>query len=195
MKKETIFRTFSKMPTLQTERLTLRRLSVRDAADMFDYAHRADVTRYLTWSAHPDASYSREYLEYLQGRYAGGMYYDWGIVYKENGKMIGTCGFTSFNCSHDKAEIGYVLHPDYWGKGIAPEAVKKILDFGFEKLNLHRIEANFIKENARSLRVMEKVGMTFEGYAKEAMLIKGNYVTVGTCAVLRSDWEKQQKKK
>ena len=191
MKKEIIFRTFSKMPVLQTERLTLRKLTPRDAQDMFDYAHRADVTRYLTWSPHPDVRYSREYLEYLQGRYAGGMYYDWGVIDRSTGKMIGTCGFTSFNCTHDKAEIGYVLHPDYWGKGLAAEAVKKILDFGFEKLRLHRIEAKFMKENARSLRVMEKVGMTFEGYEREAMLIKGTYVTVGTCAILKDEWEKK----
>lgn len=191
MKKEIIFRTFSKMPVLQTERLTLRKLTPRDAQDMFDYAHRADVTRYLTWSPHPDVCYSREYLEYLQGRYAGGMYYDWGVIDRSTGKMIGTCGFTSFNCTHDKAEIGYVLHPDYWGKGLAAEAVKKILDFGFEKLRLHRIEAKFMKENARSLRVMEKVGMTFEGYEREAMLIKGRYVTVGTCAILKDEWEKK----
>ncbi len=191
MKKEIIFRTFSKMPVLQTERLTLRKLTPRDAQDMFDYAHRADVTRYLTWSPHPDVRYSREYLEYLQGRYAGGMYYDWGVIDRSTGKMIGTCGFTSFNCTHDKAEIGYVLHPDYWGKGLAAEAVKKILDFGFEKLRLHRIEAKFMKENARSLRVMEKVGMTFEGYEREAMLIKGRYVTVGTCAILKDGWEKK----
>ncbi len=191
MKKETIFRVFSRLPVLQTERLTLRKLTPRDAADMFDYAHRPDVTRYLTWNPHPDISYSKEYLEYLQGRYAGGMYYDWGIEEKASGKMIGTCGFTSFNCSHDKAEIGYVIHPDYWGKGIAAEAVKKIVAFGFEKLNLHRIEAKFIEGNLRSRRVMEKVGMTFEGYEQESMLIKGKYVTIGTCAVLKSEWESQ----
>ena len=190
MKKETVFRVFSNIPVLQTARLTLRKLTPRDAVDLYDYAHREDVTRYLTWNPHPDIAYSREYLEYLQGRYAGGMYYDWGIVYRANEKMIGTCGFTSFNCTHDKAEIGYVLHPDYWSKGIAVEAVKTIIDFGFQKLNLHRIEANFIKENARSLRVMEKAGMTLEGYQKEAMLVKGRYVTVGTCAILRSEWEK-----
>lgn len=190
MKKETLFRTFSNMPTLQTARLTLRKLSPRDAFDLYDYAHRSDVTQYLTWNPHPDIAYSREYLEYLQGRYAGGMFYDWGIVYR-TGKLIGTCGFTSFNCTHDKAEVGYVLHPDYWGRGIATEALRKVIDYGFEKLNLHRIEAKFMKENERSLHVMEKVGMIFEGYQREAMLVKGRYVTVGTCAILRSEWEKQ----
>ena len=191
MKKETVFRVFSNIPTLQTERLTLQKLSPRDASDLFEYAHRADVTRYLTWTPHPDPAYSREYLEYLQGRYAGGMFYDWGVRYREDGKMIGTCGFTSFNCTHDKAEVGYVLNPDYWGKGLAAEALACVIRFGFEKLHLHRIEAKFMEENVNSLRVMEKVGMTLEGYARESMFVKGRFVTVGTCAILRSEWEAQ----
>ena len=191
MKKEIIFRTFSKIPILQTERLTLRKLTPRDAADMYDYAHRPEVTRYLTWNPHPDLAHSRAYLEYLQGRYAGGMYYDWGIVEKATNKMIGTCGFTEFHCSHNKAEIGYAIHPDYWGKGITAEAVQKIIAFGFEMLNLHRIEARFIQGNERSLRVMEKAGMIFEGFERESMLIKGKYVTVGVCAILKSEWEKK----
>lgn len=190
MKKETVFRVFSNIPVLQTERLTLRKLSVRDAADLFDYAKRPDVTRYLTWNPHPDPAYSREYLEYLQGRYSGGMFYDWGIWHKAAAKMIGTCGFTAFNCTHDSAEVGYVLNPEYWGKGIAAEALERVIRFGFEKLNLHRIEAKFIQGNEQSLRVMEKVGMTFEGYAREAMLVKGKFVTVGNCAILRKEWER-----
>ena len=109
--------------------------------------------------------------------------------------MVGTCGFTSFNCSADSAEVGYVLNPDYWGKGIATEALRCVLKFGFEELKLHRIEAKFIEENKRSLRVMEKVGMTFEGVCREGMLIKGKYVNVGICSILRSEWESLQNRK
>ena len=60
--------------------------------------------------------------------------------------------------------------------------------FGFEEMKLHRIEARFIQENERSLHVMEKVGMTFEGVMREGMLIKGNYVNVGICSILASEW-------
>jgi ribosomal-protein-alanine N-acetyltransferase len=108
--------------------------------------------------------------------------------------MVGTCGFTSFNCSSDSAEVGYVLNPDYWGKGIALEALERVLQFGFEELKLHRIEARFIQENERSRRVMEKAGMTFEGVHREGMLVKGNYVNVGVCAILASEWEKKKDK-
>ena len=188
MKKEMLYRVFSHIPELRTERLTLRKLSAGDAADMFEYARQERVTRYLTWKPHPDRAYTREYLEYLGGRYSAGMFYDWAIVFGENGKMVGTCGFTSFHCTHDSAEVGYVLNPSYWGKGIAREALECILRFGFEDLGLHRIEAKFMKGNERSRRVMEKAGMTFEGYNRDAMRVKGSYVTVGVCSILATEW-------
>jgi ribosomal-protein-alanine N-acetyltransferase len=103
--------------------------------------------------------------------------------------MIGTCGFTSFNCPADSAEIGYVLNPAFQGRGLATEAVRRVLAFGFEELNLHRIEAHFIEGNDTSLRLMERVGMRFEGYARESMKIKGKYRTIGTCGILRGEFE------
>lgn len=192
MKKETIYRVFSRLPELYSDRLTLRKLMVTDAKDMYEYASRNDVTRYLTWNPHPDRGYTREYLEYIGNRYIAGMFYDWAVVYEPEGKMVGTCGFTSFNCSNDSAEVGYVINPEYWGKGIATEALRCVLRFGFERLKLHRIEAKFMQENDRSRHVMEKVGMTFEGYHRESMLVKGNYVTVGVCAILASEWRARE---
>ncbi|MBQ3178700.1 MAG: GNAT family N-acetyltransferase, partial [Clostridia bacterium] len=85
-------------------------------------------------------------------------------------------------------EIGYVLNPSYWGMGIAPEAVSAVLRFGFTELHLHRIEARYMTGNTASRRVMEKVGMTYEGTARESMFVKGDFVSVGTCAILRSEY-------
>ena len=195
MKKEKIYRVFSHMPELVTERLTLRKMMVIDTGDMYEYASRQEVTKYLTWQPHPDRDYTREYLQYLGNRYSAGMFYDWALVYEPDCKMIGTCGFTSFNCTNDSAEVGYVLNPAYWGKGIAAEALERVLAFGFEDLGLHRIEARFIEENDRSRRVMEKVGMTFEGVARGGMLVKGNYVNVGVCAILADEWKEKYRKK
>lgn len=192
MKKEKIYRIFSHLPELTTHRLTLRKMMVIDTDDMYEYAGRPDVTKYLTWHPHPDRQYTREYLQYLGNRYAAGMFYDWAVIYEPDCKMVGTCGFTSFDCASDSAEVGYVLNPEYWGKGIATEALERVLQFGFEQLQLHRIEARFIEENERSRHLMEKVGMQFEGIGREAMLVKGNYVNVGICAILRSEWEARQ---
>ncbi len=187
MKRETIYRIFSHLPELETERLLLRRMRVDDADDMFAYARRRDVTKYLTWNPHPDRAYTAEYLQYLASRYRVGDFYDWGVTLRENGRMIGTCGFTSFDFGHNSAQVGYVLNPDYWGEGIAPEALRAVIRFGFRELGLHRIEACYIEGNDRSRRVMEKVGMTYEGTRRGAMRIKGEYRNIGTCAVLRED--------
>ncbi len=178
------------MPEITTERLILRRMMAKDAGDMYEYACQKEVTKYLTWFPHPDPGYTRDYLEYLGTRYRVGDFFDWAITLKESGKMIGTCGFTSFDYTNDSAEMGYVLNPEYRGRGIAPEALYAVMKFGFDNLGLHRAEAKFIEGNDASRRVMEKVGMSFEGIRREGMLIKGEYRNIGVCAVLRDEFYK-----
>ena len=188
MNKDTALEYFRDPPQLVTDRLVLRRMKKTDYHDMFDYAHNPEVTRYLTWEPHPDSLYTLRYLAYITTRYRAGDFSDWAVVLKENRRMIGTCGFTTFHYAHNSAEIGYVLHPDYWGRGIAAEAVRAVLREGFLHLNLHRIEARYMEGNARSRRVMEKVGMRFEGMQREAMFVKNTYVTIGVCAILAGEF-------
>ncbi len=187
MKREEICRLFSAMPIIETDRLCLRPMSVTDASDMYAYARRRDVTEYLLWSPHPSEQYTRDYLRYIEKRYAMGEFYDWAVVEKSSGKMIGTCGFTRFDFPHNSAEIGYVLNPAYHGKGYGTEAAGRVLRFGFENLSLHRIEAKFMQGNQSSLRVMEKLGMRLEGYRRDGMLVKGTYRTIGVCSVLAGE--------
>lgn len=193
MKKEQVYRIFSQIPSLSATRLTLRPLHITDAEDMFDYASREDLTKYLLWSPHPSISYTRDYLAYVESRYALGDFYDWAIVDIESGRMIGSCGFTRINTEHDCAEIGYVLNPDFRGRGYAAEAAARVIEFGFDILGMHRIEARFMKGNDASLRVMEKLGMTFEGYHEDEIFVKGSYRTIGTCAILDKDICKKRK--
>lgn len=185
MKKEKLFKKFSSMPTLYTERLILRPLSIFDADDMYEYASREDLTRFLLWSPHASVFHTKEYLAYIEQRYKTSDFYDWAITLADTGKMIGTAGFTRIDCPNDCGEIGYVLNPDYHGRGIATEAAARIVQFGFEELGLHRIEAKFMRGNDASLRVMQKLGMTFEGYHEDAMLVKGSYRTIGYAAIVR----------
>lgn len=188
MKQEIIHRVFAHMPQLSTQRLILRRMRITDDVDMYDYARRAEVTRYLLWSPHPDRNYTREYLKYIATRYAAGTFYDWALELKENGRMIGTCGFTAIDAPNECAEIGYVLNPDYHGRELAVEAVREILAFGFDRLMLQRVEARFIRGNDASLRVMQKVGMTFEGFHRQSMLIKGVRRDIGYSSILADEY-------
>ncbi len=187
MDKKTLKKIFSRLPPLETTRLHFRRMHPDDCKDMFDYARRSCVTEYLLWNPHPDISYTYRYLKFLQSLYRKGEFYDWALIDKESRRMIGTCGFTRFDEANNSAEIGYVLNPDFWGKGLATEAVRRILAFGFSELGLNRIEAKYISGNERSRSVMENCGMRFEGMRRGNMLIKGNYRDIGVCAVLESD--------
>ena len=190
MKREKIYKLFSRMPTLTTERLLLRPMSTLDAYDMYEYSCREDLTEYLLWSPHPSVSYTRDYLAYVESRYATCDFYDWAVTLQSSGKMIGTVGFTKIDAPHNSAEIGYVINPEYHHLGLGFEAAERIVTFGFEKLELHRIEAKFMKGNDSSLHVMEKLGMTFEGYHRDSMLVKGSYRTIGYCSILKEEYEK-----
>ena len=184
MNRDEITRIFRNPPYIETRRLVLRKMQKNDAADMYEYASRSDVTRYLLWEPHESESYTHKYLSYIQSRYRAGDFFDWAITLKDSGKMIGTCGFTKITVEYNSAEIGYVLNPSYWGYGIAPEAVTAVMRYGFNELRLHRIEARYMIGNDRSRRVMDKIGMQFEGISRDSMHVKGKYVSIGTCAIL-----------
>lgn len=187
-KRDKLFDIFSSMPTLECDRLILRRMLKSDARDMFEYSCLEEVTRYLLWSPHESLAYTEQYLNYVQSRYRDGDFYDWAIILKTENKMIGTCGFTTIDTENNSAEIGYVINPAYAGNGYACEAVSRILDFGFNELELHRIEAKYIVGNEASRRVMEKCNMKFEGIAKGSMKIKGEYRDIGKCAILKGEY-------
>ena len=189
-KKDPIASVFADLPVLRTERLTLRAMRASDDTDMYEYASDPRVTEYLLWGVHPDRFYTARYLDYVVKRYRTGEFTDWAVTVTETGKMIGTCGFTRIDMEHSVGEVGYVLNPAFWGKGLAAEAVRAVIEFGFERLELHRIEAKFMRGNERSLRVMEKCGMKFEGYRRESMRIKGRYSDIGYAAVLLNEFKK-----
>ena len=129
MRKESIYKIFAKIPTLSTERLTLRKIELDDIDDMYEYAKDPEVTRYLLWRPHPCREYTRSYLEYLAGRYRLGAHYEWAMIHRESGRMIGTCGFAGIDCPNACAELGYVLNPDFRGQGLVVEAARCVMDF------------------------------------------------------------------
>ena len=179
---------FIRIPTLETNRLILRKILPSDTADMYDYSSRPETSRYLLWSPHANLKYTKKYIAYLQTAYRNEEFFDFGLVDKESGKMIGTCGFTDFDMDNNSAEIGYVLHPDFWGKGFAKEAILRVMAFGFAELHLHRITAKIMTGNSASKRVAEKCGMRHESTHLESMMIKGNYETIDEYAILAKEF-------
>jgi Acetyltransferases, including N-acetylases of ribosomal proteins len=178
---------FKGTPQLKTERLILRKITPQDDRDIFEYASDDQVSRYLTWDTHKTLEDTRWFIQFTLGRYQQDEAGDWGIVWRESGKLIGTAGFVWYDMNNRRAEMGYVLSRLFWGQGIMAEAVRRILQFAFEEMGLNRIECCHFLPNEKSGRVMQKAGMTFEGVARERVFAKGKYWDVKQYAILRSD--------
>lgn len=170
------FNIFKAIPTLKTERLTLRKIDRRDLYDIFEYSSDAEVTKYLLWSPHESIRVTKNYLREVLHRYRMGQFFDWAIEFK--GKMIGTCGFSRIDFLNDTAEAGYVLSRSFWGMGLASEALHEVIKFGFEQLSLKRIECICLEENTRSLAVMKKCGMTVSELRRSAIMHDGRLKSI-----------------
>lgn len=179
---------FSDDLKFETERLIIRKLRPTDASDMYEYSCRDETCRYLLWDKHPFYSYTAELTKHLQREYAQGRYFDLAIELKENHKMIGTVGFTQVDEKNFGCEVGYVISPDYWGRGIAAEAVNALLNFAFCQLKMKRVEAKYMVENTASRRVMEKCGMSFEGIQRSKLFVKDKFRDIGVCAILSDEY-------
>ena len=178
---------FSHLPTLKTERLILRPLKMRDAQDMYAYAQDPEVSRHVLWEAHKSLRDTRAFLRSAIRQYRKGFPGSFAIEWKASGRMIGTVGFMWINGEYRSAEVGYSLSRDYWNRGLMTEALRRVVDFGFEDLRLNRIEAQHETDNPASGRVMEHAGMRYEGTLRRRLYNKGKFVDVALYAVLRDD--------
>ncbi len=176
------------LPTLETDRLILRKMTPDDAEAVFAYASDSEVSRYVLWETHRSIEDSRAFLDLTTSKYESGGEPDWGIVYKGDHHFVGTCGIVSWEPYHARAELGYALSRDYWGRSLMAEAVRAIISFGFKKMNLNRIEARCIAENVASARVMEKAGMLYEGTLRQRELVKGEHRDMKVYSILRDEY-------
>jgi ribosomal-protein-alanine N-acetyltransferase len=174
-------------PILETDRLLLRKMTLDDARAVFAYSTNPEVTWFVLWDAHRKLEDSTALLQHTIRKYETGGELDWGIVYKGDQRFIGTCGFTSWEAAHACAELGYVISKEYWGRGLASETVRALIGFGFEKINLNRIEARCIAENVASARALQKAGMAYEGTLRQREYIKGAYRNIKLYAILKSE--------
>jgi ribosomal-protein-alanine N-acetyltransferase len=151
-------------PPLKDHSLTLRRLSVDDAQDVFAYASDPDVARYTLWPPHTSEEFTRGFLR----MFTAPACLSWAIVPHEGGRVVGMVFLHSLNRHHARAEISFNVARNHWGQGIATRASRLVLGFSFTRLGLHRIEATCMPANVGSRRVLEKLGMTHEGRSRRS---------------------------
>ncbi len=179
---------FEHPPVIENERLILRTPVTEDAERIFSYASNPVVTKYLIWDTHKSIDDTLDFLSRAERSRKNYENLTFGIILKKTDQLIGMCGFHSINAIHRRAEIGYVLSSDCWGQGIMTDAVSLMLQFGFSKLNLNRIEARTRPENIASRRVLIKTGMNEEGVLRQQMFVKGRFQDYQLFSILKSEF-------
>lgn len=180
------------VPRIQTERLILRSPKSSDVGALFSYATDPQVSRYVLWSAHRTPADSAWFIRKVRSENRQGNEMTLTVEEKSSGQMIGTMGFVSFNHQHHLAEVGYSFSKKSWGKGYATEALTALIRYGFEVLELNRIEGVCDVRNPASGRVMEKCGLQYEGTLRGKALLKGDYADVKQYAILKKDYYKNR---
>ena len=176
-------------PELETERLQLRQLTMDDLD--FVYGHFSDprVAEFLL-DEPPISSIvqAREIIEFYQHPERK-TWNRWGISLKSSGQLVGTCGFHKWNKRDLHSEIGYDLHPDFWGQGFMTEAIRAVIRNGFETMELNRIAAIVYPQNQRSLQLLHKLGFQTEGLFRDYHHLKGNFYDHDILSLIKRDWE------
>lgn len=183
---------FQHTPVIRSERLHLRKLTMKDAQDIYEYSKDPLVAEHVLWDAHTSVSESKGYIRWMMRKYRFGEPSSWGIALNDTDKVIGTIGFMWIQPENAAAEVGYSLSRKEWNKGYMTEALNALLRYGFSEMKLNRIEAMHETGNPASGAVMRKCGMKHEGTMRSKLFNKGKYVDVELYAILKREfrnWE------
>lgn len=178
---------FTPFPELTTQRLLLRKLRTDDKNEMLFLRSDQEVLRYLGKKPMKTTDEAVGFIEKINSSIEKSESVLWGICLIENpSKIIGTICIWNITPENFRGEIGYLLHPSNWGKGLMKEAIIAVLDYGFIKLGLNSMEAQLSPDNLSSVRVLEKTGFIKEGHLKENFYFEGKFSDTLIYSKLRS---------
>ena len=173
---------------LETERLILRRFRIEDYKDVFEnWANDDEVTKYLTWPTHTDTSTTKLVLNDWISKYENSNFYNWAIEFKEEKAVIGNISVVDLYEEADYATLGYCMGHRWWGKEIMPEAARAVMKYLFTECNFNRLDAEHDVNNPKSGRVMQKIGMTFEGIKRGGGRNNQGIADMAVYAILRKE--------
>jgi RimJ/RimL family protein N-acetyltransferase len=181
---------------LRTERLVLRLFRNEDLEAIYDMQSRPEVARYLYWSPRDRGGAAKSLAEKLRctSIQAEGDILNLAVERAEGGPAIGDLMLHYVSATHRQAEIGYILHPDAQGQGLATEAARAIVDLAFRELKAHRVFGQIDARNTASARVLERVGMRREAHLVENEWVKGEWTDEVIYAVVAEEWARSRHK-
>lgn len=178
------------VPELAGPRLRLRALDTRDADALF--AMRADPLVMRYWSQPPwrERAQAIEYIERMQREREHVEFYPW-VTALDDDVLIGTCSLFALSREHGRAEIGYALRREFWGRGLAQDMLALALTHAFDAIGLNRIEADIDPDNAASCRLAERLGFTREGLLRERWRVDGGVQDTALYGLLAREWRER----
>jgi len=181
------------MNTLETERLLLRPLTSGDSDRIEELAGDYDVAKSTLNIPHPYPKGSAvQFIESILTSEKNNKIAMFAITLKDTQLLIGLANL-NLAASYKRGELAYWVGKQYWGKGYGTEAVETLLEYGFNQLNLHRIFAASFTSNPGSWKVMEKIGLKYEGTLKQHVARFGNYYDLAYYGLLKDEYEKENK--
>lgn len=175
------------IPTLDTPRLRLRPILVTDADAIFEYAKDPEVSKFTLWEPYQSISDAEHFINgYVREYYADGEPEPLGITLQGTDKVIGTVGafWTSKRCM----ELAYALSPNFWNRGLVTEASRAVMNYCFDTFDIDRFQSRCKALNAASARVMEKIGMRYEGTLRQAVFHRNVSWDMKYYSILRAEW-------
>ena len=172
---------------LETERLILRQLTMDDKEFIFRQFSDPEVCRYFDEEPFSTVEEAQELIEWY-ARPDKDPWRRWGIVKKDDGVMIGTCGYHKWDRRHMRVEIGYDIYKDHWSHGYMTEALKTLIGFCFDILKVNRIDALTHPENNRSIKLLTKYGFQKEGILREYVCHGGKFDDQLSLSLLKREW-------
>ena len=162
---------FDPFPVLETERLILRKISIDDAKDVFLLRTNEEAMKYINKPKLLSIDDAKEIIKKMNDPDR----IQWGITLKTSDIIIGTIGYHRIEKEHYRAEIGYMLHPQYWNTGLMSEAIAKVINYGFNEMKLHSMEAIINPGNTISRKILQKFNFSKEAYFKENFFFEGKF--------------------
>lgn len=175
---------FSPFPNLETERLLLRRVNSNDVKEIFALRSNPETMKYIPRPLVKTDEDALEHIAMIDSKIDSNEGINWAITLKDNPKLIGIIGHYRINPENYRAELGYMLLPEYHGKGIVSEAVKEAVKYGFQVMKLNSLEAIIDPDNHASAKVLEKNGFVKEAHLRENEFFEGRFLDTVIYSIL-----------
>ncbi|MGH8129508.1 MAG: GNAT family N-acetyltransferase [Steroidobacteraceae bacterium] len=177
-----------RLPTLDAPRVQLRWLAEPDVNALFAVFSDRTMMRYWSTPAMTARDEAEAYLARIHNGFRNKSLFQWGLERKEDGQVVGICTLFHIDSDNGRAELGYGLGSEYWGKGYMMEALTALINFAFTTLELRRLEADVDPRNENSLRILGKLGFQREGLLRERWNVGSEIQDTAFLGLLAKDW-------